>query len=90
MNSRWVRYSAVVDSHLPEGFTKLRIHAGGDFYFDVLTEAIPPHLRQIGSRVLLSLDAAGSTPSSAEEIRLLRKTAVLVEDPAKSSEQSSE
>lgn len=84
MTLKWVRYAAVVDSHLPEGFTKLRIHAGGDFYFDVPTEVIPDHLRNLGSKVVLCLDAT-TRPNSAEEMRALRKDTILVEDPAKTS-----
>lgn len=81
MTLKWMRYSAVVDSHLPEGFTKLRIHAGGDLYFDVPTDVIPSHLRNIGSKVVLCLDAS-TLPNSPDEMRALRKQAILVEEPA--------
>jgi hypothetical protein len=81
-----IKYPAVVDMHLPGGFTKLRMHAGGDLYFDVPTEAIPLHLRNIGSKVVLCLDQT-IRPNSLEEARALRSQAVRVEDPDSLSEQ---
>jgi len=48
-------YEAVVDMHLPGGFTKVRVHTGGGLYFDVRTDSIPAHLRTMGSRVLIKI-----------------------------------
>lgn len=59
----WMEYRAVVDMHLPGGFTKLRWHAGADLYFDVRTESIPAHLRSIGSKVLLRIREGASSSS---------------------------
>ncbi len=58
----WMEYQAVVDMHLPSGFTKLRWHAGGDLYFDVRTESIPLRLRSIGTKVLLRVRVGASSP----------------------------
>jgi hypothetical protein len=81
-----IKYRAVVEMHLPGGFTKLRIDVSSGHYFDVPTEAIPPHLRKIGSKVVLCLDQT-IRPNSLEEARTLRNQAVRVEDPGLSDEQ---
>ena len=73
----WMKYEAVVDMHLPGGFTKLRWHAGADLYFDVRTDAIPIHLRAIGSRVLLRI-AVG--PPAKERTHAGKLEPVIVED----------
>jgi len=50
-----MKYKAVVDMHLPGGFTKLRVEVSAGHYFDVRTDSIPAHLRTIGSKVLLKI-----------------------------------
>lgn len=77
-----MKYQAVVDMHLPGGFTKLRVLMGGGVYFDVSTDAIPSHLRRIGSSVVLCLDNT-IRPGSIEEARSLQNQAVRVEDPSR-------
>lgn len=59
-----MNYNAVVDMHLPGGFTKLSGEVSGGHYFDVRTDSIPAHLRTIASKVLLKI----------------RREAVVVED----------
>ena len=80
MSERWIKYSAVVEMHLPGSYTKLRVDAGGPHYIDVPTEVMPPHLRSIGSKVLLSLRSS-DRKYSPEELREIRHEAIIVEDP---------
>ena len=42
-----------VEMHLPGGYTRLLIEAGGLIPYEVPTERIPPHLRNLGTRVHL-------------------------------------
>jgi hypothetical protein len=52
---------------LPAGYSKVRLElgggvglAGGDIYWDIPTQCIPPHLRTLGSRfVVIAIDLAG-------------------------------
>ena len=69
----WTNYEAVVDMHLPGGYTKLRWHAGADLDFDVRTDLIPIHLRAIGSKVWLRVAVGSSTEEHKFE-------SVIVED----------
>jgi len=71
---------ATLEMHLPSGYSKVRLElgggvglAGGQIYWDIPTEAIPRHLRKLGSRFLViqrdlagPLEVANMTP---DEIR---------------------
>ena len=85
-----LREKVRVMMHLPEGYTKVLVErtlgvgmANGGVYWDIPTSAIPPHLRQMGSRFLL--ETAGLSGKleaenmSAEEIRSALRLLVVTE-----------
>lgn len=64
-----------IEMHLDGGYSKIRIYIGGRT-IDVPTEKIPPHLRGLGSRVLV-IFKAGSRSFTAPRTG---ETAYLYED----------
>ncbi len=51
------RHPAIVEMHLPGGFTRVRLFAlgHGQGWLDIPTNKIPADLRQLGSRLLLTV-----------------------------------
>jgi hypothetical protein len=51
------RHPAVVEMHLPGGFTRVRLFAlaHGKGWWEIPTERIPAHLRHLGSKVLVTI-----------------------------------
>lgn len=51
------RHPAVVEMHLPGGFTRVRLFAlgHGEGWWEVPTAKIPAHLRHMGSKVLVTV-----------------------------------
>jgi hypothetical protein len=75
-----LRENVRVIMHLPEGYTKVLVErtlglglAGGGIYWDIPTNVIPFHLRQMGSRfVVRATGLSGKLEAekmTAEEIR---------------------
>jgi hypothetical protein len=75
-------HPAVVEMHLPGGFTRVRLFAlgNGEGWWEVPTERIPPHLRALGSRILVTTPRFSVEPEDLpSDIRYLVHD-VLVED----------
>jgi hypothetical protein len=61
------RHTVKLEMHLPAGYSKVHLElgggvglAGGEIYWDIPTQCIPPHLRRIGSRFeVISTGLAG-------------------------------
>ena len=51
------RHPAIVEMHLPGGFTQVRLYklAHGYGFWEIPTEAIPSHLRSIGSKFIVTV-----------------------------------
>ena len=51
------RHPAVVEMHLPGGFTRVRLFAlaHGEGWWEIPTERIPAHLRHLGGKVLVTV-----------------------------------
>lgn len=63
------REPAQVVMHLDSGYTRVRLRSGG-FEWEIPTEKIPPDLRRIGSRVLITMPRFSvDVTDSAEDIR---------------------
>ena len=82
------RYTVRLEMHLPAGYSRVKLElgggvglAGGEIYWDIPTESIPPHLRKLGSRfVVIQTDLAGPLEvanMTPEEIRSTLKCRVL-------------
>ena len=78
MDEGMMRVPAKIEMHLPGGYTKLLVEAGGMF-FDVPTAAIPQHLRKIGTRVLLIYKPA-TTMATIQEKRSALHDGVVIEE----------
>ena len=73
--------------HLPGGHSRVLIEssvgvglAGGDIYWEIPTEAIPAHLRKLGSRFIVVARFVGSKREAegmtADEIRAANKVSI--------------
>lgn len=77
-----LNHPAIVEMHLPGGFTRVRLFAlgHGEGWWEVPTARIPPRLRALGSRVLVTTPRFAVEPEDLpSDIRCLVHD-VLVED----------
>lgn len=78
MNLHPLRETVRVVMHLPGGYTKVTLEkfegkglADGSIGWDIPTEAIPPHLRAIGSRFFATMNCVHPEKiDDAEDLRL--------------------
>lgn len=76
------RHAAVVEMHLPGGFTRVRLFelAHGYGFWEIPTEAIPFHLRSIGSKFIVTIPRFTAEDSDSTESLRAESSRVHIEE----------
>ena len=81
-----VRLEGRVEMHVAGGYSKIAVRIGGSRMIDVRTEKIPPHLRGLGTKVLVVFKQTDESFHSAREHVEYDVDEVLIQDLPENAE----